>query len=163
MLVNYMPYGCISSLLIMAAPPAAPAQIPSTLLWRPWCCPCGLIACGRPPTFQSLMRRPTSCCQHTRERRNQSQFWCFRFFTVGFVLLLCVARKKKSLKKTSLFACLSLLLVVLAHVAILKCRKNGCTGWGFRQIVSGWNGKDTTEVVYPDIVDMVYVWRFFGR
>ncbi|CAN0451137.1 unnamed protein product, partial [Ectocarpus sp. 8 AP-2014] len=32
-----------------------------------------------------------------------------------------------------------------------------------RQIVSGWNGKDTTEVVYPDIVDMVYVWRFFGR
>ncbi|CAB1116483.1 unnamed protein product [Ectocarpus sp. CCAP 1310/34] len=31
------------------------------------------------------------------------------------------------------------------------------------KIVSGWNGKDTTEVVYPDIVDMVYVWRFFGR
>ena len=24
-------------------------------------------------------------------------------------------------------------------------------------------GKDTTEVVYPDIVDMKYVWRFFGR
>lgn len=32
-----------------------------------------------------------------------------------------------------------------------------------RQIVSGWGGKDTTEVVYPDIVDMKYVWRFFGR
>ncbi|CAM9448758.1 unnamed protein product [Laminaria digitata] len=31
------------------------------------------------------------------------------------------------------------------------------------KIVSGWGGKDTTEVVYPDIVDMKYVWRFFGR
>lgn len=31
------------------------------------------------------------------------------------------------------------------------------------KVVSGWGGKDTTEVVYPDIVNMVYVWRFFGR
>ncbi|CAN0469887.1 unnamed protein product [Ascophyllum nodosum] len=31
------------------------------------------------------------------------------------------------------------------------------------KIVSGWQGKDTTEVVYPDIVDMRFVWRSFGR
>ncbi|CAM9417255.1 unnamed protein product [Choristocarpus tenellus] len=31
------------------------------------------------------------------------------------------------------------------------------------KVVSGWAGRDTTEVVYPDITDMVYIWRFFGR
>ncbi|CAM9495787.1 unnamed protein product [Chrysoparadoxa australica] len=31
------------------------------------------------------------------------------------------------------------------------------------KVVSGIQGKDTTEIVYPDIKRMVYVWRMFGR
>mmetsp|Transcript_20726 Transcript_20726/g.30673 ORF Transcript_20726/g.30673 Transcript_20726/m.30673 type:complete len:222 (-) Transcript_20726:40-705(-) len=31
------------------------------------------------------------------------------------------------------------------------------------RVVSGFNGKDETEVVYPDIKKMVYAYRFFGR
>ena len=56
---------------------------------------------------------------------------------------------------------------VVAGSTLLFCRRTVHLKNGYclcvLQIVSGWNGKDTTEVVYPDIVDMVYVWRFFGR
>jgi hypothetical protein len=31
------------------------------------------------------------------------------------------------------------------------------------RIVSGINGKDETEIVYPDIKRMLYIFRFFGR
>lgn len=44
-----------------------------------------------------------------------------------------------------------------------SCRFSYLLFLSWAQIVSGWGGKDTTEVVYPDIVDMKYVWRFFGR